>query len=122
MFILFSACKKGPFDYRNKYVGSYDFEYSYLSQSSIDSAIIYVDTSIVYTGEVHKGGEGQLHFDWSNDSFITFDVDKDGNLSLCGKEVGVIDKSKFHILYDDDLCQIGPADTNYFTHVDGFQK
>lgn len=121
-FLLLASCKKGIFDYRKDYVGAYLFQYDYLSRASFDTAIVYIDTTYVYSAEVHLGGEGQLHFDWYNGSYVTFEVTKKGILSHCGKEIGSIDSKKFHLLYDDDVCSPGPADTNYFTHVDGIKK
>ena len=73
------SCKKRPFDYRNKYLGIYDFT---VYQSSFDRRIGEVSGVLKYRGEITYGKEhSTILIHYLEDSFVELTLEKDGTLS-----------------------------------------
>lgn len=107
--ILFTACKKVPFDYRNKYIGEYEFT-SIVSGFPLNccfdnSACCENYKVLTYRGVISLGSEGNqiiiqyineqdyLFKDllWINGSYYS-NTDKYGKLKTKVNEDGIIDK------------------------------
>jgi hypothetical protein len=78
--IILSACEKKPFDYRNKYIGKWDFVVERREFSMDTNDTHYWDT-ISYQGKIdYANGENNLLVQYTADDTITIEVDKDGNI------------------------------------------
>jgi hypothetical protein len=105
-----SSCKKRLFDYRNKYLGNWDFTSAihYCTKDILNGAILACyDTVIKYTGEVRyitgasKSDEIDLHYisrsysRYWGDGKLGARVDKKGNLRHANPESGSSASGKF---------------------------
>ena len=82
LFVSIFGCKKNPFDYRTKYIGDWDFSYSWSRWSPADSATL---SGITYSqGSIEYGDSSEIKvirdFNTPGD-YINFKVDREGNLS-----------------------------------------
>lgn len=84
---LFSSCEKNVIDYRNKYVGEYEFNVHMYSYKEFDEDW---ETTFVYLGEVRydrkdKGKTIQVDYGDINESWdgfdVTMDISKSGEVS-----------------------------------------
>ena len=108
-FLLFTTCKKRLFDYRNKYVGDYEFSgYHYIS------SVTTGDQETVYFNKE----EGRLSYKKSDDrdvmtieidDFFTenFEIDKDGIINFCGYSGHIDDDFELHVSFDKYACESG---------------
>jgi len=79
--VLFSACEKKAFDYRNKYIGEWNFEVERRSYHMDTTGDHYWDT-INYQGRIDYGAGGnELLVQYLADDNITISIDKDGNVA-----------------------------------------
>ncbi len=90
LFTLFS-CKKIPFDYRNKFIGNYEFttSYKYFQPYVLDSTSV----DPPYLGKITNGdtyktdyGERSLHITYEDNKSMDLLVDDSGGLA--GKTTG----------------------------------
>jgi len=81
---LFSACKKEPVDYRDKWIGSYSFQIEYTYPTFIPHPeipdhilIVYIDTTYTYSGSVKKSAQhhNKIIVDWGTDTIKWNGVD-----------------------------------------------
>jgi hypothetical protein len=82
LFVSIFGCKKNPFDYRTKYIGDWDFSYSWSRWSPADSATL---SGITYSqGSIEYGDGSEIKdirdFNTPGD-YINFKVDREGDLS-----------------------------------------
>ncbi len=110
------SCKKNVFDFRNKYVGDYEFVYTYSSwQMNLG---VYASGTNNYSGRVYydKNTKDKIKIEYNN-STLDLGIDKDGNLSLaCGTSAGKFEsKSKLTINSSSNACPGGGlgGGTNY---------
>ena len=98
------GCEKIPFDFRNKYVGDYEFEYSY-SSWQINIGVYETDT-INYSGKVYYDEKGKIKINYNPNLTLDLDIDKNGTLSLeCGAEIGEFDDDENLTLnYSSNSC------------------
>jgi hypothetical protein len=101
LIILLSACEKKLFDRRNKYIGDYTFTYSY---SYLQGGTV-IDTSIFYSGTIVYGSKGEIKVSWYDETMLTLEVDKNGILKKCNKNVGNINNGHIGISFDDYVCE-----------------
>ncbi|MNU79655.1 hypothetical protein D3C71_692700 [compost metagenome] len=118
--IVSGSCDKKLFDYRNKYIGDYrfDYHYEYWEMGGANK-----DTTITYEGKIAYGGKGNLKIDWPDGSTNEFSVSKkDGEISKCSKVIGTISKKQVQFTFDDNLCGGGPLGSNYVVTFSGTKK
>jgi len=78
--IIFS-CNKKPFDYRNKYIGEWNFKVE-RTEVNTDSIGYYYHDTISYFGKIKYGEqEDELLFEYTADNSITLKIDKEDELS-----------------------------------------
>lgn len=79
--MIFSSCEKKLFDYRNDYIGRWEFT-STLKEHNTDSIGYSFHVVIIYTGEIKYGeGDNDLRIQYTPDHNITVGVDKGGTLT-----------------------------------------
>ena len=80
LIIVFSSCKKTKlFDYRNKYIGEYDFEIHRGSFNMNDTTSS--NSTVYYDGEILNGeGDSTLNIIYRKNSTTELYVSKDGEL------------------------------------------
>jgi hypothetical protein len=125
IIILFSAllnfsCEKRPFDFRNKYLGNYDFVYSY-SKWQLNLGVY--DT-ISYTGKVYYDDRDEISLDYNPNLTWVLGIDKDGNLSLpCGVTIGKFENKNNLVLdYTTNTCGGGGLGGGSNYHIVGKKK
>jgi len=75
-----SACKKVPFDHRNKYLGEWSFDVHY-SSFTMNEGVLY-DYSETYKGEIVYGEEkSNIIIKYAADKSIELVIDEDEMLS-----------------------------------------
>ena len=77
--ILF-GCKKKPFDYRNKFIGDWNFK---VNTSSFNTTTNYFHSdSLYYIGEIKYGDhKDELFIQYTSTNSLTLKIDKDDKLS-----------------------------------------
>lgn len=112
---VFFGCEKIPFDSRNKYVGDYNFEYSYSSwQLNLG---IYASDTINYSGKVYYSHKDKIILNYNTNTELELGIEKNGNLRLeCGTTVGKFENDDNVIInYSSNSCGGGGlgGGTNY---------
>lgn len=82
------SCKKLPFDYRNKYIGDYNFVHSYSSWTVNQGT--YASGTDNYSGRVYYDLKSKeyIKFEYNN-SILELKVSRKGKLTLpCGAPAG----------------------------------
>jgi len=78
--VLFTACKKDK-DYRDKWIGDWDFVVEYYFWSTMEGYLLCSDT-IFYLGKInHENGQEQLYIQYTPTHSILVDVDESGKIS-----------------------------------------
>ena len=71
------SCNKKPFDYRNKYIGEWNFSIEYSSFNMGNSPSIY--DLVEYLGEITYGEEdNNVIIKYSKNNSVTLTIDKNG--------------------------------------------
>ena len=79
--IIIAGCEKKPFDYRNKYIGDWEFNVE-RTEFNIDSVGHYKHDSLTYLGEITYGGSGdEIIINYTYNNSIALTIDKEGVLS-----------------------------------------
>ena len=78
--LILVGCKKRPFDFRNKYLGEWDFttEYGYFNMSDSTS----FDTVYNYKGEVWYDEKGKIIIEYREDNILEFEINKEGEITI----------------------------------------
>ncbi len=99
----FIACKKGPFDCRNKYLGNYNFTNIY---SNVDSVGVISTNTTTYFGRAINDGDENVIVEFETGKSQSLRIDKDGNLyNLCGTYIGRFEsESRIHVGLDKNTC------------------
>lgn len=98
--LIFISCKKKPFNYRNKFLGDWEFKVE-RSEFNTDSIGYHYNDTLIYTGKIKYGSnDDELLIEYSNENSITIKIDKEDNLSglpnaYCNGEF--IGKDKIHL-------------------------
>ncbi len=80
IIVLIGACKKQPGDYRNPYLGNYDFTVQYSSFNMADSS--YSTGTLYYYGEVKYGStDNEISIHYLENSYINPVLNNDGTFS-----------------------------------------
>jgi len=80
-FLLLNSCEKGPFNYRNKYLGEWDFIVK-TTEINTDSIGYYHEDSFTYSGEIKYGeSNNEIIIEYLDNRSITLSIDEDGVLS-----------------------------------------
>jgi hypothetical protein len=81
IIVFISSCEKDETDYRDKYVGEYNFEIRHTQNTYCGGdlghlCITYSDTGYSYIGSVRKSDtcNNEVIVDWGNDTVIRFRV------------------------------------------------
>jgi len=103
ILVAFVACKKEPFNYRNKYIGDWKFTVN-RREFNIDSIGHSESETIVYDGIIKYGEHGnQLVIEYYPNQSITVAIDKEGALSefprYCSGEFGGSNVLKLSLYY-----------------------
>ena len=78
LFIVFYGCEKHPFDYRNKFIGDYDFSVHLRVWIPPDSV---TETDYKYSGEISYGnGDHLVKINFLDDKDIDCRLFEDGSL------------------------------------------
>jgi hypothetical protein len=121
MLSFFSSCRKEDADYREEYLGTYDFTY-YYSFTVLGSGTTSYDT-IPYVGNVALAGDSSLLVDWpENDQQQELDIELDGSLYKCNTFLGEVNGTTFNIEHDDNVCAPGPNGANYTVQIIGTKQ
>lgn len=106
---IFAGCKKNVFDYRNKYTGRYDIEYTSTSWDINQGSNTSGPHN--YTGEVyyHRNTEDEIKIGFKPGSTATLKIDKEGTLySFCGSRQGAFEgRRKFSVSISSNMCPGG---------------
>lgn len=79
LFLL--GCEKQPFDYRNKYLGEWEFNVS-RSELNTDSIGHYESDALIYVGEIAYGdAEDELLIKYTENNSVTLKISEEGKLS-----------------------------------------
>lgn len=121
--IVFAACKKIPFDKRNKYLGTYHFVYSYYTwdMSPYQSPTITDE----YWGRVYynKSEEkDKLHIEFTGSLDFIFKIDSNGNISTCGGSGRFADRNNVSFDYSSVTCPGNGQGGGTVYHVTGEKK
>lgn len=118
---IFTACKKDDEDYRDKYIGTYNFSY-YYTFTVLGSGTTSYDT-VLYVGNVALEGDSALLVDWpdSGDQEV-LDIDQEGSLFKCRTLLGAVNSCALNIAYDDNVCGPGPNGANYTVKIRGVKQ
>ena len=102
------GCKKQPFDYRNKYIGKFNFVYSYRSWTMQGT---YASDTIYYSGKIYYdiSSEDKIKLDYDQNATLELDINKNGELSLpCGVTIGKFDNNdQVTLNYGSNSCSGG---------------
>ncbi len=122
--LLAGACKKTALDYRNKYVGDFNFIYSY-STWDINQGV-YASDTIYYSGEIlyDKKTDDLIKFNCAGNLTVELQINKDGQLFLgCGTNVGRFDNSdNVSIGFSSNSCPGGGLGGGTNTKILGTRK
>jgi len=78
---LFSTCKKDKEDYRDKWVGDWDFVVKYYLWDTVEGDLVCSDT-IYYSGKInYENSQKQLYIQYMSTYSILVDVDESGKIS-----------------------------------------
>lgn len=116
ILLSLSGCDKKLFDYRNRYIGEYQFTYHY-SYWQMGGGT--GDTTISYVGKVKYGEKECIKFDWHNGDEYEYDVSRKGEISKCNHAIGKFDKNNFLFSYTDNLCSPGPLGYSFTVSLSG---
>jgi len=79
--VIINGCKKKPFNYRNKYVGDWEFTVE-ITEVNTDSLGYYYHDTISYVGEIYYGNEDdELLITYTDKNSITLKIDREEILS-----------------------------------------
>lgn len=99
----FIACEKSPFDYRNKYVGNYNFTNIY---TDVDSVWTISNTTSVFLGKVKTEGDNNMIIEFEADKSQSLRIDNDGNVyNSCDTYIGRFEsESSFQAVLNKQSC------------------
>ncbi len=99
----FVACEKSPFDYRNKYVGNYNFTNIY---TNVDSVGTISNSTTVFLGKVKTDGDNNMIIEFEADKSQTLRIDNDGNIyNSCDTYIGRFEnESSFQAVLNKQSC------------------
>lgn len=114
LFVLVS-CKNKLFDYRNKFIGNYNFVYTRTWDNTSLPGGTAGDTTIYYMGEVIPLDDNQLAIAWYDGTVQNVVVAKDGVLSVCDAQVGTVNDEMLNMSYENDLCGLATSGEQIIT-------
>ena len=80
LFIVFYGCEKHPFDYRNKFIGDYDFS---VHKNVWDVTGVNIDTYYNYSGKISYGsGDDEVRIKFLDDTETQCQLFEDGSLKF----------------------------------------
>lgn len=108
LLFVFCTCKKSEPDYRECYVGTYNFEYQEVV--IIPSSPPTYDTTIVsYTGTIEMTDSIGLNIAWHNGTIRMFEVNTTGSLVRCYEvPAGFINSTQVDLYYNESDCPNTP--------------
>jgi hypothetical protein len=122
---LLTGCKKedDTTDYRDEFIGEYDFEYHYVFTVLASPPYVSLDTTIYYTGDVTALGDSSISVDDHNGGTYTLEVDQFGTISYCSlSNAGSVGNDDFIFQYNDNACTGGPLGANYSVQLLGSKQ
>ncbi|MGV6861311.1 MAG: hypothetical protein ACWA41_06040 [Putridiphycobacter sp.] len=79
--VIIVSCTKKPFDYRNKFLGDWEFKVD-RKEFNTDSIGYHYHDSLTFLGQIKYGsGDNDLLIEYSGDNSITLKIDKEDELS-----------------------------------------
>jgi len=79
--LIFTNCKKEPFNYRNKFLGEWEFKVD-RTEFNTDSVGYYYHDSLTFFGKIKYGtNDDEILIEYSNDNSIMLKIDKENILS-----------------------------------------
>ena len=99
----FVACEKSPFDYRNKYVGNYNFTNIY---TDVDSTGAITNSTTTYLGRVKTEGDNYMIVEFETNKSQSLRIDNDGNVyNSCETYIGKFEsESRFQAVLNKQAC------------------
>lgn len=121
LVVALYACEKSPFDYRNKYVGNYNFTNVY---SKVDSAGATVNVANAYFGRAKTEGDNKMVVEFESGKSESLRIDQDGNVyNKCETYVGKFDNDgHFNAVLSDQNCLTTDIDGNVSLTISGNRK
>ena len=118
LFVL-PACKKQVFDYRNKYIGNWNFHYYSTSFNASGTGIQSYSDSGDYQGSIsytpfQKSSKNYLIIQFSPSQQINAELDKQGNFKAC-TEGAFSDERSISFKYSGCGGLLGSGTTYYVT-------
>lgn len=106
VILVLGACKKRPFDYRNKYQGVWRFTYSYYKWSAYKGeAELFTDR---YRGRIYYDGlaskRDEMHIEFSDEFTSAISLTRSGHFSGCGGRGKFKDKKNVEFSYSSNGC------------------
>ena len=119
----FVGCKKNKksVDYREQYVGQYEFT-QYYSFTVLVAGLPTTYDTIGYMGSVSLVNDSSVLVTFPQGDPKEFFVSTSGVLTKCGKDVGSMSATGLFIEYDDDFCTVGPLGANTLTKLIGVKQ
>ena len=124
LIILACGCKKVEPDYREDYLGTYNFYFYqelYVMNNGGNATLTVVDTS--YVGNVSLSGTDGLTVDWHNGSSVNYTVDSLGTMVYCLQYVpaGTINNHEITLNYYPNNCPGTPNGAVFHTKLIGYK-
>ena len=117
----FVACEKSPFDYRNKYVGNYNFTNVY---TNVDSVGTITNTTTTYLGRAKTEGDKNMVVVFEANKSQSLRIDEDGNVyNSCDTYIGRFEsESRFQAVLSGQSCPMEGIDENSSIAIVGDRK
>ena len=115
------ACEKSPFDYRNKYVGNYNFTNVY---TNVDSAGTISNATTAYLGRAKTDGENKMIVQFEANKSQSLRIDEEGNVyNACETYIGRFEsESRFQAVLSGQSCPTVNVDENSSVAIVGDRK
>jgi hypothetical protein len=79
--LFITSCEKKLFNYRNKYLGDWEFKVN-VYEHNIDSLGSQFNDSFIYQGQIKYGvNDDELLIEYSNDDVITLKINTEGEVT-----------------------------------------
>jgi hypothetical protein len=107
ILVNFSSCKKLPFDYRNKYVGTWNFHYISKTWSANNSIFQSTSDTGNYEGKIFYSltelKRDYITVEFSPNKKVDIKIDKQGNFSECSTG-NFSDNNSISFSYNSSKC------------------
>lgn len=114
VLLMTIGCKKRLIDYRNKYCGTWEFnyQYQYCGQGVCQPVTQGFENCKIYY--LKRGPREVVYFNFQTIDTV-YTVERNGSFSGCGSSGKFDSKNKMHFTYSSSSCHGGMGGTHYYT-------